>query len=76
MFRLDNQVAIITGGARGIGEGICEVFCKAGAIVYMWDVLEAGKETAEKLVAKGYHISFQKVDITSKESVQAAVDTI
>ena len=33
MYSLDGQIAIITGGARGIGEGICEVFCKAGATV-------------------------------------------
>lgn len=76
MFRLDNQVAIITGGARGIGEGVCEVFCRAGATVYMWDVLDTGKETAEKIATKGHNIHFQKVDVTSKSSVQAAVDAI
>ena len=28
MFSLEGQVVIVTGGAQGIGQGICEVFCK------------------------------------------------
>ena len=31
MKKLKGQLAIITGGARGIGEGVCEVFCREGA---------------------------------------------
>ena len=76
MFRLDDQVAIITGGARGIGRGICEVFCKAGATVAMWDVLDDGQQTAEEIAANGGKISFQKVDVTDRSSVQTAVDAI
>ena len=40
MRRLEGQIAIITGGAIGIVEGICDVFCKEGAIVALWDVLD------------------------------------
>jgi 3-oxoacyl-[acyl-carrier protein] reductase len=29
MINLEGQVAIITGGAQGIGEGVCKVFCDA-----------------------------------------------
>ncbi|MEM6766817.1 MAG: 3-oxoacyl-ACP reductase FabG [Bacteroidota bacterium] len=76
MFDLTGQVAIITGGARGIGEGICKIFTQAGASVALWDVLDAGQETAEKIAATGASISFQKVDITSEEEVQAAVATV
>ena len=76
MFRLDNQVAIITGGARGIGEGICQIFCKAGATVYLWDVLDSGQTTADNIATKGGKITFQKVDITAHESVQNAVNDI
>ncbi len=76
MFRLDNQIAIVTGGARGIGEGIAQVFCKAGATVYMWDVLDSGQQAADKINAAGGNAFFRKVDITSKESVETVVAEI
>ena len=46
MIRLEGPVAIITGGAQGIGEGIVKVFCEAGANVALWDVRESGAEAA------------------------------
>ena len=75
MKRLEGQIAIITGGARGIGEGICEVFCKEGATVALWDVLD-GEEVANKISEKGGSIFYQKVDVTNQESVDAAVAEI
>tara|TARA_B100001059_G_scaffold123498_1_gene123473 strand:- start:12887 stop:13630 length:744 start_codon:yes stop_codon:yes gene_type:complete len=76
MGRLDGQVAIVTGGARGIGEGICEVFCNEGATVALWDVLEIGDSTANRISLKGGSIFFQKVNITSKKEVEEAVKEI
>ena len=73
MFRLDGQTAIITGGARGIGAGICRVFCKAGATVALWDVMDEGAETAKEIEAEGGKIFFQKVDVTNQEATNAAV---
>lgn len=73
MKRLEGQVVIITGGAKGIGEGICKVFCKEGAMVALWDVLEIGQETADNIKADGGTIIFQKVDVTNQESVDTAV---
>jgi len=75
MKKLEGQLAIITGGARGIGAGVCKVFLEAGATVALWDVLDEGEQTAKELSAHG-DIFFQKVNITSKESVDAAVATI
>ena len=75
MRSLDGQLAIVTGGARGIGEGVCEVFCKEGATVALWDVLD-GSKVVDKISKDGGKIFYQKVDVTSTESVKNAVDYI
>ena len=75
MKKLQGQVAIITGGARGIGEGVCEVFCREGATVAMWDVLD-GSEVVERISNFGGNIFYQNVDVTSKKSVNKAVNFI
>tara|TARA_B100000768_G_scaffold18914_1_gene17079 strand:- start:805 stop:1548 length:744 start_codon:yes stop_codon:yes gene_type:complete len=76
MKKLDGQIVIITGGARGIGEGICKIFCNEGATVALWDVLEEGQKTADNISAEGGSVFFQKVDVTSQESVDSAVANI
>ena len=75
MKKLEGQLAIITGGARGIGEGVCEVFCREGATVAMWDILD-GSEAVERISNLGGNIFYQKVDVTSIESVNKAVNFI
>lgn len=75
MFRLDGQLAIITGGAQGIGAGICRIFTRAGATVACWDIQD-GQPVADEIMADGGRIFYQKVDVTDRTSVQRAVDEI
>lgn len=75
MFRLDGQLAIITGGAQGIGAGICRIFTRAGATVACWDIQD-GQPIADEIMADGGRIFYQKVDVTDRTSVQRAVDEI
>ena len=68
-FSLENQTAIVTGGAAGIGEAIARRLAKAGAIVVIADInLEAGAETA-KSIPGAYALA---VDITNPASTDAA----
>lgn len=72
MFTLDDQVAVVTGAAKGIGKGIAEVLSAAGAKVVIADIDEAtGRETAKALGAE-----FEMLDVTSKASCQAVIDVI
>lgn len=64
MAKLKNKVAIVTGGARGIGAACAERLCAEGASVVITDVLDTqGAETATYLQAKGYQAVFLSHDV-------------
>ena len=69
-----NQVAIVTGGARGIGFAIASHLGTLGASVVLADINEAVLATSvEALRAQGIKASSQVVDVTSETSVQSTV---
>ncbi|WP_077921779.1 3-oxoacyl-ACP reductase FabG [Spirosoma sp. 209] len=71
-MRLQHKVAIITGAARGIGQGAAEVFCREGATVIIWDLLDEGESTAQTLRDQGYRCDFMKVSTTDVPAIEAA----
>jgi 3-oxoacyl-[acyl-carrier protein] reductase len=78
-MRLKNEVAIVTGGARGIGKRICREFLSEGGSVAIFDVNEdAGKNTAEELnsCCGSGRAAFYRVDITSEGDVEEAVGRV
>jgi 3-oxoacyl-[acyl-carrier protein] reductase len=72
-MRLKNKIALITGGANGIGLATTERFAKEGAKIILWDVSDQGYDIAERLKKEGYEIIFKKVSVTNQEEVQTAV---
>ena len=76
MESLDGQVAIVTGGARGIGFGIARVLAGEGAHVLIADIdAEAAQAAATQLGEEGLSATAAKVDVTDRDSVEAAVQS-
>ena len=72
LFDLTGKVAIITGGAGGIGVVYAEALAEAGASVVIADVnVEAARRVAESLSAKGHNAVGVAVDVSSVDSTQA-----
>ena len=73
-MRLPEKVALISGGARGIGAAIARRFIAEGASVVIGDILvEEGRTLAAELQQSGANITFTPLDVTSESSWADAV---
>ena len=73
---LKDQVAIVTGGTRGIGKAICLLFAEEGARVvanFSKDVA-AAEELMKEVQSKGLHIGLFKADVTQFDQVKEMVE--
>lgn len=72
-MRLQHKIALITGGANGIGLATAERFAKEGARLILWDVSAKGSEVVQRLRSDGHDVLFKRVDVTDQEEVQRSV---
>ncbi len=76
MNRLANKVAIITGGARGIGKATVKKFLEHGASIALWDIDEnEGRNTTAEFQEKG-KIQFYKVNTANLTEVTAIAEQV
>ena len=73
--RLENKVALVTGGSRGIGRAICEVFAREGAsvIVNFTNNAAKAKDVVAAITRRGGQAVALQADVASKSSVESMV---
>jgi 3-oxoacyl-[acyl-carrier protein] reductase len=77
MKRLENKIAIVTGGAQGIGKATVEKFLIEGATVLIWDVDDTkGNKFVNDLSTQGFKTKFMKVNVAKFDEVDKAINDI
>ena len=70
-----NKVALVTGGASGIGRALCDELAGRGALTLVTDInLEGAEKVAAGIRQKGGQASASRVDVTSAEEVTQAIE--
>ena len=73
-MRLESKVALITGGASGMGASMARVFAREGAKIVVADMLEAeGRQVVDDITRANGAALFQKLDVSNEAEWQAAV---
>jgi len=71
MKRLEGYTAVITGGARGIGKAVCELFAEQGAKTAVTDIVDdEGRDLVRDITGKGGKAEFFHLDTSREEQVQ------
>lgn len=75
--RFNGRVAFVTGGSRGIGKAIVELFAKEGAKVAFIDINEeALSHTERELKEKGYEVFAKVASVTEKEQMEQIMEEV
>lgn len=76
MSRVDGKVAIVTGGAMGMGNGCAQVLARNGAKVFIMDRADTVMQTAKEMRDRDLNVEAYQVDISDKEKLTAYYDEI
>ena len=76
-MRLRDRIAIVSGGAQGIGAAICRRFAEEGAIVVLGDMNRgAGESTACSIAAAGGRCTFHPLDVSAESAWQVLFEHV
>ena len=74
-FNFSGEVALVTGGSRGIGRATALLFAQSGAKIVIGDVDPAGSETVEAIKRDGHDAVFMSTDVRDEGDVKNLIAT-
>lgn len=71
MGRIDNKIAIVTGGAKGIGSATCRILAEEGGMVAVTDIIDdEGRQVAEEIENAGGMVKYWHLDVADENQVE------